>query len=104
MKITDEMVSAAKAANSELEEATIRSVLTAAMDGQVVFAVDEGEVVSDGKSSWPSYGVVVVREPLKALDLGQQLIAGASQALHKGEEQCHIQLLLAGSSIIEHDD
>lgn len=104
MKVTDEMISAAKAANPELAEEDIRSILSEGLNGQVVFAVGKGEVVTEGKSSWPSYGVVVVNDPLKALDLGQQLIAGASQALHQGKEQTHIQLLLAGSCFVEHDD
>jgi hypothetical protein len=104
MRVTDEMVKASMAVEPDIPESSIRAVLAAALSGNVVFAVGEGRTEVAGKSRYPSGGTVLVRSPYKALELGQELIKGASSALQQNKTQCDIQLYLAGTATVELDD
>jgi hypothetical protein len=69
-------------------------------DGQLVFKEGEGHQVVDGKSTYPVYMQVIIDDPVRALELAQQLMQGAQRALQGDTGRATVSLSFAGDVMI----
>lgn len=100
MKITKEMISNARNVEPSLPDEVIEKLLKAGLEGQIIFAMDEGLEIIKGKPKYPDYGVIIIKNPSYALDLAQQMISGAQRAMADGNKECNVQLLCAGTASV----
>lgn len=96
MKITPEMLKKAHAVVPSLTIATVKAMLEAATAGQVFFAEGVGETIVAGKSTYPTYLQIEITDPMRALELGEQLVRGARLGLYNKAESRPITLMMAG--------
>ena len=104
MLITDEMITAAGAVVPSLSTHAVRQMLNAALAGQLVLLEGEGEVVKDGKSTYPDYLVLRVSSPSVALDLAQQLITAVQHQSTAAVLPHPVTLLIAGTASLSVGD
>lgn len=96
--ITDEMVKTAQAVAPVLTDGVVRKMLEAAMFGQIVFRDAEGCEILEGKPEWPSLLQIQIRDPHRALEYAQTLIAGARRMLYDKEPNYPVTLVMGGSA------
>ena len=61
-----------------------------------VFVIDGGHVVADGKSHWPDFLQIQVSDPLRALEIAQDLLRQAQARLASGDRPRMIEMTIAG--------
>lgn len=98
MKISAEMIEKAQAVMPSLTTATVKAMLEAATQGQVFFAEGAGGTVVGGKSEYPTYLQIEISDPMRALELGEELVRGARQGLYNRAESRPITLMMAGNA------
>lgn len=96
MKITPVMLEKAHAVVPSLTMATVKAMLEAATEGQVFFAEGVGKTMVAGKSEYPAYLQIQISDPMRALELGEELVRGARLGLYNKAESRPITLTMAG--------
>lgn len=104
MEISNEMVAKAQAVAPALTDGVVRSMLEAALSGQVVMVANEGQHIVDGKSLYPDYMQIEVADRYTILSLAQQLIATLQGQPNAATLEHPALLMLAGKAGISYDD
>lgn len=102
MKVSEEVISQICTAVPGITSTMLNAVFTkAGEDSQLLFIQGAGHQVIDGKSKYPDYLQIEIRNAEEAMALAQQLLHACSDAISNGGAlRSPVTLVIAGQAII----